>query len=206
MLKIRFKVLITFLHTQMQCQYIFTKGANSGTQCQTNTKSGNFCSICAKKKGIQPVSPTSIIINARLEQLTQSIMNLSIETGDLIVDNDNLDINRSNMHSSMVQRIVAKKVLDIGKIMYSDAGRELEVSGPEVGINLDILPGQSSEIYSDGIFSFKKKLTNESDHVDWTMFQIELLRLGVSSDILREAHLNSTVKRQPTKYIEVNII
>jgi hypothetical protein len=117
-----------------------------------------------------------------------------------------MDDKCTNMHLAMRDRIVAKKIMDVGKELYETAGVKLQKYGSQFEMNLDMEPGTCSESYSDDVFSFRKRLTNQPEKIDWTKFQTELKELGVSEEIITLALTASSYKGTSAQFLEVTIV
>lgn len=187
--------------SQIQCQYVLTKGNNEGSRCPTLIKEGDFCAVCIKKKGAKVISENSIIVKQRLDTLDNVLNNITIKTFDLCLEPESMD-----MHLAMKNRVVAKKIMDVGKKMYDKAGDDLVDFGNQLEMNLNVLPGTCSEPYSDDVFSFRKRLTNEPNKVDWTKFQAQLKLLGVSDQIIASALTAASHKGTAAQFLEVTIM
>lgn len=192
--------------SQTQCKYILTKGINEGSRCSTLIKEGDFCAVCIKKKGAKIISENSIIVKQRLDTLDNILNNITIKTFDLCLEPESMDETCIAMHNVMKNRIVAKKIMDVGKKMYDKAGDDVHNFGNQLEMNLNVLPGTCSESYSDDVFSFRKRLTNEPNKVDWTKFQAELKKLGVSDQIIASALTASSHKGTAAQFLEVTIV
>ena len=190
--------------SQTQCRYVLTKGNNEGNRCPTLIPSGDFCAVCIKKKGAKIASDNSVIIKERLSELDNILEDLTIETDDLFGDDFGDD--KFSMHYAMRDRIVAKKIMDVSKAMYDKTGEDIVKIGTRLEMNFNVLPGTCSESYSDDVFSFRKRLTNEPNKVDWTKFQAELKKRGVSDEIIALALTASSHKGTPSTYLEVTIV
>lgn len=189
--------------SQNQCKFIFTKGLNKGSQCPTLITEGDFCKTCKLKSSAKVLSDKSILINKRLDKLEEILNGITIKTDDLT---DVMTETQILMNHAMRDRLVGKRIMNYGKRVYETSGAQLETYGGQLGMDLAVLPGKNSQMYSDGTFSFEKRLTKQPVKINWDLFQEELIKLGISNVLIQQTLEKATYKGMPSTYLEVNTV
>lgn len=182
--------------TLPKCQYVFTKGNQKDQRCTKTAIVGNFCLPCSRKKVNQEKSPVGTLI----EQKVREIEDLA---EDLLVIGEEEDQSNAEFRRAMADRLLASKIISLGQKKYKDAGTELERLAQQVGVNVNVAPGESVS-YSDGGLTFTKRVAKSRKFIDHDIFCSELVKLGVSQQVIGKALQNSTTDRNPASYVKVS--
>jgi len=153
-------------------------------------------------------------VASRISEYTHSVLQ---QTNDLVhalcenfvaedESNNEVASAKYDLHENMAKYIVLAAMNSSFNKQYNTCKKDLDRSCLELGLDTSPLSGEIIKIYKDKQFLFSKKQNVDSEQLSAKDLLIELNKLGVAPDLLKQAEKNATKIRKGNTYYNVEVV
>ena len=142
-------------------------------------------------------------ITEQFDGYTSVVRNMEIDFAYVAETGNNEDADRLyRLHHAMSQQFLMKAIKGIASQRLDAAKATIEELSDELGLE-EVAQGSSSIVFEDDIFAMKVRVNKSRESVNVHALKTELIRAGVSQEVIDKCYLKATTVQKPQKIIEV---